>query len=47
MNPEYIVVADRTSEILLPTSDWYEAVKFANLCRRSGGEVTIFKATKG
>lgn len=44
---EYIVVADRTSKVLFSTHSWNEAVKFANQCRASGGEVTIFKSTKG
>jgi hypothetical protein len=44
---EYIVVSDNTSEVLLSTQDWNEAVRVANLCRKAGGSVTIFKATKG
>ncbi len=44
---EYIVVADKTSKVLLSTTNYYEAVKYANLIRRGGGEVTIFKSTKG
>lgn len=44
---EYLVIADRNSKILLSTTEWSEAVKCANLCRRASGEVTIFKSTKG
>lgn len=44
---EYIVVADRTSKVLLSTPDYNSAVKYANMMRRAGGEVTIFRATKG
>lgn len=44
---EYLVVTDKTSEVLLSTTNWYDAVKTANLIRRGGGEVTIFKSTKG
>ncbi len=43
---EYLVVSDRDSKILLSTLDYYEAVRTANLIRRGGGEVTIFKSTK-
>ena len=44
---EYIVVADKTSKVLLSTNNWNEAKRYANLIRRGGGEVTIFKSTKG
>ena len=44
---EYILVTDKTSKILKSTTDWYEVVKQANFIRRAGGEVTIFKSTKG
>lgn len=44
---EYIVVTDNTSEVILSTTDWNEAVKLATKCRKAGGSVTIFKATKG
>jgi hypothetical protein len=44
---EYIVVSDRNSKVLLSTTDWYEAVKFANKVRTAGGGVTIFRSTKG
>ena len=45
--PEYLVVSDKNSKILLCTQDWYAAVKLANLIRRGDGQVTIFKSTKG
>lgn len=44
---EYLVVADKTSKVLLSTTDWNEAKRTANLIRRGGGEVTVFKSTKG
>lgn len=44
---EYLVVTDKTSKILKSTTKYNEAVKLANLIRRGGGEVTIFKATRG
>jgi hypothetical protein len=43
----YIVVSDHNNEVLKSTPDWYEAVKMANLIRRGGGSVTIFKSTNG
>lgn len=43
---EYLVVTDKDSKILLSTPNYYEAVKTANLIRRGGGEVTVFKSTK-
>jgi hypothetical protein len=46
LDTEYLVVSDRDSKILKSTTDYYEAVRLANLIRRGGGEVTIFKATK-
>lgn len=44
---EYLVVADKTNKALVRTTTYPEAVRFANLIRRGGGEVTIFKSTKG
>lgn len=44
---EYLLVSDRDSKVLRSSTDWYEVVKLANLIRRAGGEVTIFKSTKG
>lgn len=43
---EYLVVTNKDSKILLSTTDYYAAVKCANLIRRGGGEVTIFKSLK-
>lgn len=43
----YIVVTDRDSIVVLCTDSWNEAVLFVNQIRRCGGEVTIFKQTKG
>lgn len=43
----YIIVTDKTSIVVLCTDDWNEAVRTANLIRKCGGEVTIFKQTKG
>ena len=47
METEYIVVADKTSKVLLSTTSWQEAKRCATLIRKGGGEVTIFKSTKG
>lgn len=44
---EYIVVADKTSKVLLSTLSYHEAVRHANMIRKGDGQVTIFKATKG
>ncbi len=44
---EYIIVADNTSKVLMSTSSWTEAVRYANMIRLGGNVVTIFKATKG
>ncbi len=44
---EYLLVTDRDSKVLKSSTDWYEVVKLANLIRRGGGEVTIFKSTNG
>lgn len=43
---EYLVVTDKDSKIVLSTSNYYEAKRFANTARRCGGEVTIFVSTK-
>ncbi len=43
---EYILVTDKTSKIL-QSGTYNELKKLAGLIRRGGGEVTIFKATKG
>lgn len=50
-NPEaeYILVADKTSEVIASCLGWKNAGemrKTASLIRKAGGEVTIFKATK-
>ena len=44
---EYVVITDKTSKVVLSSTDWNECVKQANFVRACGGEVTIFKATKG
>lgn len=43
---EYLVVGDKDSKILKSTTDYHEAKRLANLIRRGGGEVTIFKSTE-
>jgi len=43
---EWLLVTDKTSRILKASADRYELVKLANVIRRGGGEVTIFKSTK-
>ena len=47
MPVEYLLVSDKDSKVLKSSLDWYEVVKLANLIRRGGGEVTIFKSTNG
>lgn len=49
LESEYILVADKTSEILSSCLGWKNAGemrKTASIIRKAGGEVTIFKATK-
>ncbi len=46
---EYILVSDKTSEVLLSALGWAntgELRKTASIIRKAGGECTIFKATK-
>jgi len=49
---EYIIVSDKTSEVILSKSSLTDenplavSIETAKLIRRAGGEVTIFKATK-
>lgn len=46
---EYILVSDKTSEVLLSALGWKNAGelrKTAAIIRKAGGECTIFKATK-
>jgi hypothetical protein len=44
---EYLLVTDQTSEVMLSTQDWQQVRKLAGVIRRAGGEVTIFKSTRG
>lgn len=43
---EYILVTDRDS-LVIKSGTYQECVTQANFARKCGGEVTIFKATKG
>lgn len=43
---EYLLVTDKDSKIL-QSGGYNEMKKLAGLIRRGGGEVTIFKSTKG
>jgi hypothetical protein len=43
---EWLLVTDKDSVVLKSSSDRYELVKLANVIRKGGGEVTIFKSTK-
>lgn len=43
---EYILVSDRDSKVLF-SGTYQQCVRRANFARAAGGEVTIFKATKG
>lgn len=43
---EYMLVADLTSKIIKSSTDYIEVKKMANLIRRGGGQVTIFRSTR-
>ncbi len=43
---EYLLVSDLTSKVLKSSTNYPEVKKLANLIRRGGGQVTIFKSTK-
>lgn len=43
---EYLVVSDKTSEVILSSEDLGECRKLANKVRKCGGEVTLFKSIK-
>lgn len=44
---EYLLVSDHDSKVLKAGPNYYELVRLANLIRRGGGSVTIFKSTNG
>lgn len=46
MTYEYLLVSDTNSRILKPGYDRFEMIKLANIVRKSGGQVTIFKSTR-
>lgn len=43
---EYLLVADRSSKLLQSSTDRFEIIRLANVIRRGGGEVTVFKSTR-
>jgi hypothetical protein len=43
---EYILVTDLTSKVLKSSTDYNTILKQANLIRKAGGQVTIFKSLK-
>lgn len=43
---EYLLVTDRDSKLIKSSFDRFELIKLANIIRKGGGEVTIFKATR-
>jgi hypothetical protein len=43
---EYLLVTDKDSKILKSSHDRYELIRLANVIRKGGGEVTIFKSTR-
>lgn len=43
---EYLVVSDKTSEVILSSEDLGECRKLATKVRKCGGAVTIFKSLK-
>ncbi|MBK7804325.1 MAG: hypothetical protein IPJ55_17020 [Chloracidobacterium sp.] len=44
---EYILVSDLTSKVLKSSENYQEIKNLATLIRKGGGQVTIFKSTKG
>jgi hypothetical protein len=44
---EYILVSDLTSKVLKSSENYQEIKNLATLIRNGGGQVTIFKSTKG
>jgi hypothetical protein len=44
---QYIVVSDRNDKVLMAGDGYHDCVRFANKVREAGGEVTIFRSTKG
>lgn len=43
----YILVADKTSQVLATEVDYVAIKRIAALIRKAGGECTIFRAIKG
>lgn len=43
----YVLVADKTSQILATDVDYVAIKRIAALIRKAGGECTIFRAVKG
>lgn len=44
---EYILVSDTTSKVLKSSTSYQEIRNLAVLIRKGGGQVTVFKSTKG
>jgi len=44
---EYLLVSDKDSQVLKSSHDYQEVKTLATLIRKAGGEVTVFKSTKG
>lgn len=44
---EYLLVSDLTSKVLKSSTSYQEVHSLACLIRKGGGQVTIFKSTKG
>jgi hypothetical protein len=42
---EYLLVTDKSSEVIISDADYNKVLKMANIIRKAGGEVTIFKST--
>lgn len=43
---EYLLVSNHDSKVLKSDTNRYELLKLANIIRRGGGEVTVFKSTQ-
>lgn len=42
---EYILVSDKDSKVLKSSPDRFLIIRLANMIRKAGGQVTIFKST--
>ena len=45
-NPEYLIVNERNSEVILSTRNWDELVRIVEVLEKAGAEFTIFVEMK-